>query len=57
MRKSSVKEEGRERVRIDGMGFLFLAELQGRNLSPRPAEREGAQAGLLDFERGCVGVE
>jgi hypothetical protein len=27
MRKSSMKEEGRERVGIDGMGFLFLAEL------------------------------
>jgi hypothetical protein len=27
MRKSFVKEEGRERVGIDGMGSFFLAEL------------------------------
>jgi hypothetical protein len=52
-----VKEEGREGVGIDGLGSLFLAELRGGKPSPRPAEREGAQAGLLDFERGCVGVE
>jgi hypothetical protein len=57
MRKSFVKEEGRERVGIDGMGSFFLAELRGRKPSPRPAERAGAQAGLLDFERGCVEVE
>jgi hypothetical protein len=57
MRMSSMKEEGRERVGIDGMGFLFLAELRGRNLSPQLVEREGAQAGILVFERGCVGVE
>jgi hypothetical protein len=57
MRKSLVKEKGRKRVGIDGMGSFFLAELRGRKPSPRPAEKEGAQAGLLDFERGCVGVE
>jgi hypothetical protein len=57
MRKCFVKEEGRERAGIDDMGSFFLAELQGRKPSPRPAKREGAQSRLLEFERGCVGVE
>jgi hypothetical protein len=52
-----VKEEGREEVGIDGLGSFFLAELRGREPSPRPTEREGAQARLLNFERGCVRVE
>jgi hypothetical protein len=57
MRKRFAPEEGREGVRVDGMASRFLAELRGRKPSPWPAEREGAQAGLLDFERWCVGVE